>query len=139
MRIPLDTSQKSLATLWLIGAGITSSNVIVQTNFGRYGNQSNEVWGWLLPNILPITSLIISVFVSNAFQETRESQTIDRFIFRIAFFLSIFYLIQLNYIVLGQFLTPFKPLELMKQSSLWLGPFQGLLTTVFGAFFIQKK
>ena len=34
--------------------------------------------------------------------------------------------------------SPWKPLELMMQSSLYLGPFQGLVAAALGAFFVSK-
>jgi hypothetical protein len=40
-------------------------------------------------------------------------------------------------IVLLQPFSVLSPFELMSQSSLWLGPFQGLVSAAMGAFFIK--
>jgi hypothetical protein len=36
-------------------------------------------------------------------------------------------------------LAIYEPLNLMTQSNLWLGPFQGLVTASIGAFFVKRS
>jgi hypothetical protein len=139
MRVSLEVSQKWLATVWLVGAGILFLIVLLQSIFGRYGNDTSEVWGWLLPNTVPTISLIIGVLVADAFNEDEKPKSVDRFIFRLALFLSIIYLVTLTLTLLTQPFSPFKAQELMKQSKLWLAPLQGLVSASLGAFFVQRK
>ena len=69
-------------------------------------------------------------------------QSVNSFISTVSFWLSIFYLATVG---LTMFLSPVSevyasitPLELMKMSHLWLGPFQGLVTAALGAFFVKE-
>lgn len=145
MRIPMHTSKKRLAMVWFMGAGILFVVLILQTIFGRYGDKAREAWSWLLPSILPTLSLIIGgVVISSRISKGVETgveteETIDQFAFQLSFFLSIAYLITVSLTI---FLSPFSelpPLELMKQSNLWLAPFQGLVSAALGVFFVSKK
>jgi hypothetical protein len=139
MRISLDVSQKLLATLWLFGAGIPFLIIFLQTILGRYGDDVSEAWGWLLPNTVPTISLIIGVLVTDAFNGDKKPQTVDKFIFRLALVVSIVYLVALTLTLLAQPFSPFKALELMKLSNLWLAPLQGVVSAALGAFFVQRK
>jgi hypothetical protein len=139
MRISLNISQKYLAILWLFGSSISFLIILLQTILGRYGDRTNEAWGWLLPNIVPTLSLIIGVLVSDAFNQSEESVAVDKFVFRLAFLLSTIYLMVLTLTIVAQPFSELNPLELMKQSNLWLTPLQGLVSAVLGAFFVQRR
>ena len=139
MRVSLDVSQKYLAGVWLVGTGIPFLIILLQSIFGRYGNDASAAWSWLLPYVVPTTSLIIGVLVTDAFSKDEKPQTVDRFIFRLALILSAIYLSLLTLTLLAQPFSPFEALELMKLSTLWLAPLQGLVSAALGAFFVQRK
>lgn len=121
--------------------------LIVQSVFGFYGfdkNSVREVWSWFLPNILPTLSLIIgSMF---AFGHTQSSEKISRMASRFCCFLSLGYLLTLG---LTMFLIPLphelgikvfvNRLEFLKSSSLWLAPFQGLVTATLGSVLVFNR
>ena len=116
---------------------------ILQSILGRYGERVEDAWAWLLPNILPTLSLIVGVLVMDAMAKSVERQTIDRFLANLAIWLSVLYLIAISLTVI---LSPWAlvyagvtPLDLMRTSQLWLGPFQGLVAASLGAFFVTKE
>ena len=59
--------------------------------------------------------------------------------FKLALCLSVtYFLVVLATIVLQPF-SSVPPLELLDMSNLWLGPLQGLVTGVLGAFFVKVE
>jgi len=139
MRISWAKCKRLLATLWFTGSGVIFFIVSFQTILGRYGENANEAWGWLLPTVMPTLSLIIGVMVMDALGRGTKIKTVDRFIFTLAFGLSVVYLLMVVLMILMQPFSSLSPLELMKQSNLWLGPFQGLVSALLGAFFIRVE
>lgn len=138
MRVSWLKSKRSLATLWFTGAGIIFFIMLLQTILGRYETNAEQAWGWFSTTILPTLSLIIGVLVRDTMGNEPRIQTVDRFLFRLSFSLSLAYLIVVLSTILMQPFSTISIFELMKQSNLWLGPFQGLVTASLGAFFIQK-
>ena len=137
-RIPVAASRRRLATVWFIGAGLLFVLLLLQSIFGKFGDKASEAWYWLLPTIMPTLSLIMGVLVSDTLGSVKTN-TVDQFMFRLSFFLSIAYMLVVSLTIL---LSPFSeqpPLELMNLSNLWLGPFQGLVSAALGAFFVSRK
>lgn len=132
-------AKKYLAVLWFIGGGMIFFIMLIQTILGKYEEHSEQAWGWFLPTIIPTLSLIIGVFVMDNTNKEDHMQTCNRFLFRLSFILSFMYLIVVFLTIAMQPFSAFSSIELMKKSSLWLGPFQGLVSASLGAFFIQKK
>lgn len=138
-RIPSNTAKRRLATVWFSGASLLFIVLMLQSVLGSFGTSTEEVWNWFLPNVVPILTLIVGVLVSDALGHSEETGSVDRFIFRLAFYLSSGYLIVLS---LPIFVAPFSelpPLELLKASRLWVVPLQGLVSAALGAFFVNKK
>ena len=71
--------------------------------------------------------------------DSGKKKSADRFVFRLSFALSLTYLVVAALTVLMQPFAAVPPLELMKQSNLWLGPFQGLVAASLGAFFVKTE
>ncbi len=131
--------KRNLAVLWFTGSGFIFFILLFQTFFQRYGKTVSEAWGWFLPTIMPTLSLIVGVLVMDASGKGTKIQTVDRFFFRLSFSLSFVYLLVVTLTILIQPFSKLSPLELMKQSNLWLGPLQGLVTASLGVFFIRGK
>jgi hypothetical protein len=136
MRISWARCKRRLATLWFTGSGIIFLVILFQTFFGRFEDNVSEAWEWFLPTILPTLSLIISVFVVDTLGRGKKIRTVDKFMFRLTFSLSLLYLVVMSLTILMSPFSSLTPIELMKQSNLWLGPFQGLVSASLGAFFI---
>jgi hypothetical protein len=141
MRIPVANTKKILTIIWFTGSGFLFILLLLQTIFGKFGTEVKDAWGLMLPTFMPTLSLIIGTLVAEATRpkDSEETETVDRFFFRLSCFLSIAYLLT---IILPILLSPFSNsslLELMKMSNFWLAPFQGLVTASLGAFFVSKK
>ena len=59
--IPLDHVRSRLATLWLGAAGTIILILVVQSLRQVYGPAIQEVWGWILPTLMPTLGLIVTV------------------------------------------------------------------------------
>ena len=130
--------RQKLTTIWFVGTGVTFFLLVIQTLLGRYGSSNQEVFGWFLPTIMPTLLLISGVWVAEVSGRAAQIPNPDQFLFRLTMWLSIAYLFTVALIVLIQPFTSVPALELMKVSHLFLGPFQGLVAGVMGAFFVAK-
>lgn len=137
MELPLKICKQRLITLWFVGSGIVFFIVLLQSFFGRYSDQVDEAWGWLLPTVVPTLALMIGVLVADARQESSPEKMVDRFTFSMSFILSLAYFAVILLTIAVQPFTTKPPLELLKLSNLWLAPIQGLVTASLGAFFVR--
>jgi len=126
-----------LAGIWFTGFGLIFFIVLVQTQLGHYREDANQVWGWLLPTVMPTLSLIIGVLVLDAARHERRRATTDRFLFLLTAWLSGAYLTSVLLVIVLQPLSSASPLQAMAQANVWLGPFQGLVAAAMGAFFVR--
>ena len=133
------TCKRRLAILWFVGGLALFLLLVFQSIFGQYVDKVEEAWAWFLPNIMPTLSLIIGVLVLDATAAGGKDKQIERFIFQLAFGLSAVYLALVGLIPLVQPFTDSSPFELMKRSSLWLGPLQGLVLAALGVFFVKGE
>ena len=127
------------ASVWLGGAGLVFSILVVPSLVGRYGTQSQDAWAWYLPTVMPTLSLIIGVLVSDfraASATAKPLPVSTKGLLWLGLGLSVFYLLLVAVTILVQpFLQDVSPIELMHRSNLWLGPLQGLTAGVLAAFF----
>jgi hypothetical protein len=138
-RISMAQCKTRLTTIWFVGSGVVFALIFVQTIGGRYGDQVNEAWSWLLPNIMPTLSLITGVLVTDSLGKGIQIKSVNRFLFQMAFWLSVAYLMTITLtILLWPITSELEPLTFLQKSSIWLAPFQGLITALMGAFFIQN-
>ncbi len=139
MKIAKSRCKRRLATVWLIGSGLLFFLLLFQTFLGRYGDDADAAWGWMLPTTMPTLMLIVGVLVSDALRKSSAAIKVDQFIFRLAFYLSIAYLAVVSMTLLLSPFSTIPQLELMTMSNLWLGPFQGLVSASLGAFFVNRE
>ena len=139
MQSSMAKCKKRLGVLWFVGFVILFFFLLIQSILGHYEDKTDEAWGWFFPSIMPTLSLIVAVIVMDAKGKSVKTSTIDSYIFYISFFLSIAYIISMFLTILIQpFVSP-DPLELMKQSNIWMGPFQGLVSASLGVFFVKRE
>jgi len=142
MMLPMSACKKRLTILWFVGGGFLCFIVIVQTIFNHYGNRASDAWGWLLPTFMPTLSLIASVWSMDVLGKSAAIESVDRFVFWLAFALSLAYLLVVAMTIL---LQPFVSssaegyISVMNRSSLFLGPFQGVVGASLGVFFVKKQ
>lgn len=139
MRISMQKGKWWLAGLWFFGGATLFLIMLAQTFMNHYGNDVTEAWAWLLPTIIPTLSLIIGVLVSDAFRKGVKIKTVSRPVFLMSFALSAVYLVVVLMTLAIQPYSPLPPLDLMKISHLWQGPFQGLVSASMGVFFTSKE
>ena len=65
--LPMSSCKRALLLLWLfLGGGALLLLLFRAVIAGAYGQASEDVWAWFLPNIIPTLSLMIGVVVNNA-------------------------------------------------------------------------
>lgn len=135
--ISISVSKRRLAILWFTG-GLLLFLLLAVLSFGsRFGDRTEDAWSWFLPTILPTLSLMIGVLVIDATSSESSDGRVGRFIFRLTYGLSLFYLVVVAMTFLTKMFVATPLLDLMTRSNLWLGPLQGLTTAALGAFFVR--
>jgi cytochrome c-type biogenesis protein CcmH/NrfF len=138
MPISFSKGQQSIAILWFIGGGLAMTILIAQSMAKTWGSWVSDAWSWLLPAILPTLTLIISTVVVESTQQRKSRTEVNSFAYYLCIGLSAFYLICVLTVLLSINFVQIKPLDLMKMSSLWLAPLQGLLSGIIGVFFVKQ-
>lgn len=144
----MSASRKALGTIWLVGFFIPFLLLIVMTNNGSL-HDTTAAWGWFLPTMLPTVSLIVAVFVSDALTPSARARRVNRvsrvgrvsrFFFLVACLFSVIYtgLVILVALEMPRTTSPTKLTDLLKNSNIYLGPVQGLVTAVLGVFFVNR-
>jgi len=137
-QLAVQECKKRLLVVWLAGAGMLSLILIAQSmqEEGPYLDRVSDAWAWFLPNVIPTLSLMVGVVVKD-FSTTSDKKLIDTFLFQLSFWLSIsYFLVLMSSISLQPYFSPnIAPLDFLKQSNLWLGPMQGIVTLALGVFF----
>ncbi len=133
------TCRNELATLWVFCSLSVLLLLIVQSILGKYGGNTKDVFAWYVPTIMPTLTLIIGVLAHEASTGTGEARLADPFMFRMAFGLSVFYLLMVALVPLSAPFSALPPLELMRMSGLWLGFIQGLVAAALGVFFVKTE
>lgn len=139
MKVLMMSAKKRLAILWFVAFTLIFILILLQTIRGVYQDHTSEAWSWFLPTIIPTLSLMIAVFVSDALGISKDAHYVDRFFYRLTFFLSFFYLLIVGATIIAQVFSEKWPWELLQQSNLWLGPLQGLVIGALVVFFRQKE
>jgi hypothetical protein len=137
--ITLDGVRTKLATLWLGGGSVVIIVVVIQSLLGRFGERTQEAWGWALPTIMPTLGMIVTVLGYTALNPIYLSYVVRKSFFHVAVWLSALYLFLVLLTIAIQPLAGADPVELMRVSNLWLGPFQGLVTSALGVLFVSKE
>jgi len=137
MSLTMQTARKRLALVWFAGAGVCFVVLLLISFFAEDADPTG-LWDWFLPAIVPNLSLILGVLVYTHRQQVATDMRIDPFLYRLALWLSLLYVLLLLLPLLFFPLTG-KPLpELLNISRLWLAAIQGLATGVMGAFFVRQ-
>jgi hypothetical protein len=137
--VPLDHVRTRLAILWLGTAGAIVLTLVIQSLRQVYGTSVQEVWGWILPTLMPTLGLIVTVLGYTALDRRVIETVVRRSFFVLAFWLSASYLFLVLLTILIQPFTAADPVGLMRMSNLWLGPFQGLVASALGVLFVSKR
>ena len=148
-QLTLSRCRRRLAQVWFVAAGICFLSLLVYTVFdggsprvhGDAGSPMAEIWNWFLPAFVPSLSLMIGVLLANVEGRaaTDAPSGIDPFLFRLAFWISAFYLAAFGLAFVEVLFLVDNARSAIRQSNLWLGPLQGLVTGSLGAFFVRAQ
>lgn len=154
--------RKRLIGVWGIGFIVPFLLILIQFGAGKYGDKINEVLGWLTALTLPTILLMIGVLVANPTEtvaeedepekpveeQTEEEKKLaaqklkkvahEKFIFKLAFTVSIVYLLIINFVFFLEPFTNSKPQELMRDSKIFLAVFDSIISLLIGYFFGKK-
>ena len=131
MTLPMSTCKKRLTVVGVAGAGLVCVIVLMQTLMGHYGDKVSDVWGWLMPAVMPTFALIAAVWTIDVRAKETKSEFVDSFVFWLALGLSITYLSVLALTIVIQPLVVASPegyVDLMHRSGFFIGPFKSLVT-----------
>lgn len=134
----ITASRKTLALVWFAGAGVSFLALYLITTFGE-SERVESLWDWYLPAVTPNLSLIVGVMFNDIKYKSAQREQVDVFIYRVALWLSVVYLLILFATPL---LWPFSEASLendMKHSRFFLSLLQALATTALGAFYVSQK
>jgi len=123
--------------VWFIGSGVSFGILVVQSIFGKYGENVDAAWSWFIPTVVPTLSLMIGVMGAAAIG-SRDRRKVKINFFEIALWVSITYLVVLVGTIVLEPFSPMEALTLMKMSNYWLGPIQGLAVGAIAVVFVAQ-
>jgi hypothetical protein len=101
-----------------------------------------DVWKWLLPNLLPTLTMMVSALAASAFIQNERS-TVRRDFYHSAMGLSVFYLVTVAGLLLSQPIanptSATDQLNSLRTSNIATGPLQGLVAAAIGVLFATGK
>jgi hypothetical protein len=157
----LEACRKWLLGIWGFGFIVPFTLIVVQSAAGKYGMKFDHVLGWLTSLTLPTILLMIGVMVANpAGAKSQDKQNeVDRavaggdteahkdeasktgqeaFVFNLTAGVSIFYLLIVSLVFLGEPYLPFKLTDLMGRTKIFLAVFDAFISLLIGYFFGKK-
>jgi len=132
-------SKRRISILWFTFSIFLFLLFLIQKIGGHYSDEEKEAWGWMIQNILPSLSLIISILIIDAANLIDRTKKIERFYYRLAYLASFFYLLTVLFTLLGEPFSKYATLKYFQLSELWLAPLQGLVTGILGVFYFKKR
>jgi hypothetical protein len=166
--LPLSKVRARLIRVWLLWSACIFTIVIVQSVFHKYDDgkktfdgvvplttpedtsksdsgkevdRTADVWKWLLPNLLPTLTMMVSAVASSAFIQ-KEGTTVRRDFYHSAMGLSVFYLATISGLLVCQPIANSSATEQLKSlqtSNIATGPVQGLVAAALGVLFSTGK
>lgn len=166
--VPLGKVRNRLTTVWLIFAACIFTIVLAQSVLHKYGgaltsdgavpltaptdstktddqmqvDHTVNVWKWLLPNLLPTLTMMVSALAASAFIQNERS-TVRRDFYHSAMGLSVFYLVTVAGLLLSQPIanpnSATDQLNSLRTSNIATGPLQGLVAAALGVLFATGK
>jgi len=94
MTLTMHTARNRLALIWFAGGGVCFLVLLFISFFAKKIDLVG-LWDWFLPAIVPNLSLIIGVLVFTHRQRDSGEMLVDSFLYRLAFWLSLLYVLLL--------------------------------------------
>lgn len=137
-RLDLQTAQRKLLLIWLIGSAPALILMLVRT-LGPNADGIENVWGWLLPTVMPTLSLVVGTYAATALAVPDGHRTVDSLFFRVSVALSASYLLIVILAIVSYPFSKTPALVLLERIGIVLGPVQGLVSACLGVFFVSQK
>ncbi len=96
-----------------------------------------QVWSWFVPNIFPTMTLVGAAAYGGRKFPVRVGEGATA-LFIIAIAASLLYLFLVTQALINSQVAT-GPIESLRTASLWLGPTQGLVTSLLGFFFVSDQ
>ena len=136
MLTSMNSGRTRLMVLWFAWASVLLLIVFVQLTLKHYGEDwRRQALEWLLPTILPTTTLVAGVWASEIAKPDRQDRMVPQSAFRMAALGSVVYLTFVTLVIAAQPFYDGPPVDLMRQSALFLAPLQGVVGAFIGIFF----
>jgi hypothetical protein len=139
-RASLTYCRRRIALLWSVGFGVNFLLFLSQSVAGAFQDRLQAAWSWFLPTLVPSYTIILGALLFDAYK-SQPNMTVDRFVFRLSFGLSAFYLL----VLLGtlawapRFSGHENPMDFLEQAGLYLAALQALVGLTLGGFFGTRK
>lgn len=136
--VALDDARFRLAKVWFIGGAIPFGTMIIQSALGKFGDDVQQAWAWLLPNLMPTLLLMVGVLGAAALTTT-EKRRVRGSYYAFSLWLSVAYLITISATSVLELFSSLSPIRLMTMSNYWLTPLQGLAAGSIGFLFTTHE
>lgn len=138
-RILLAEARWGLSKIWFSWGGMLFLIIVVQSIFGRYGEQVKEAWSWFIPTIIPTLSLMMGVLGAEAMLSGDDVRNVKKNFYVITWWLSLGYLLILSITILLEPFAPMNAIELYLLSNFWLSPLQGIVGGAIALLFTSQR
>jgi hypothetical protein len=135
-RVTLEEARSRLSTVWFAGSGLVFVLLMVESLFGKYGTDTQQVWAWYIPCVVPTLSLMVSVLGAGALGSGDRRYLRYNF-FTLTWWLSLSYIVVLLLTVIAASVRV-PAVDVLVLSNSWLGPLQGVVVAAIGYIFISK-
>ncbi|MCE4554254.1 hypothetical protein [Pelomonas cellulosilytica] len=143
MPVQYSQAKKRLGILWFSVSGcLTVIFAFMTIGKGGFQSHSTEAWGWFIQSLLPSLGLMVGVLIADG-QAQNNAQRLQvtsdvSMLYGIAMGCSCVYLLLVTAVLFWE--APVgERLAALQQSTVFLGPLQGLLATLLGFFFVRSK
>ena len=139
-RMGLTEARTKLAGLWLAGSGLLFAVLVLQSIGGKFhkNQELQKAWSWFIPTVVPTLALMLSVLGAGALAG-QDARQVRADFFRLAWWLSLAYLLVLAGTLVLQPFSPMDAIELFTASNYWLTPMQGLVVAATGVLFTTNE
>jgi hypothetical protein len=140
--VSMEQLQSRLTLIWFSGAGLILIVMVGMSVGGQFGSDTQAVWEWLTPNIMPTIGAIVSTLVATALQQDLPDRQVRKGFGRVLQALSIFYLLHLLVFIVGKqsfSIDTTHWIALLHLSNFWLGLLQAAIVPMLGVVFLSKK
>ena len=144
MKILKLSAQRHLLITWLIGTFALVVMIIFQQSVGIFGDNSDDLWDWFIPNFFPTLTMMLGAYVAISRQINIEKKMIDKFNYNLClggiilyFLLILIVLFTMNLAIDAN--SKLTPIQHLHNYSKLISAIHGGVTLLLGMFFVQEN